>query len=60
MTDALTTYETAQAISQLVASILFVAVLAGVAFYAFRPSNKKAFERAARLPLDRNNLDQNR
>lgn len=60
MTDALATYEMAQAVSQLVASILFVAVLAGVAFYAFRPSNKKNFERAARLPLDSSNLDQKR
>ncbi len=49
------TYEYAQALSQLVASVLFVGVLLCVAYYAFRPSNKAAFERAARLPLDNRN-----
>lgn len=60
MSDAAMTYETAQALSHFVASILFVAVLAGVAFHAFRPANKDAFDRAARLPLDSNNPDQKR
>jgi len=49
------TYEIAQATSHLVASVLFVCVLAGVFFYAFKPSNKKMFERAASLPLDTDN-----
>ncbi len=53
------TYEQALGISQLVASGLFLCVLAGVAFYAFRPANKASFEHAARLPLDtRNPSDQ--
>lgn len=60
MTDAAMTYETVQALAHFVASMLFVAVLAGVAFHAFRPANKQAFEHAARLPLDSNNLDQKR
>ena len=54
------TYEYAQAMSQLIASGLFLCVLAGVAFYAFRPSNKAWFERASRLPLENDNPQQKR
>jgi cbb3-type cytochrome oxidase subunit 3 len=46
------TYEYLQAMSEIVASALFLSVLAGVAVYVFRPSNTSRFERAARLPLD--------
>lgn len=54
------TYEYAQALSQLIASGLFLCVLAGVAVYAFRPANKASFERAARIPLDSGNPQQKR
>jgi cbb3-type cytochrome oxidase subunit 3 len=54
------TYEYAQGLSHLVASGLFVCVLIGVVFYAFKPSNKDAFERAARLPLDSDKPQQKR
>lgn len=60
MTTSLANYEQIQALAQLAASVLFVAVLFGVAIYAFRPANKKAFEHAARLPLDTSNLDEKR
>lgn len=46
------TYEFVQGVSQVVASGLFLGVLAVVAVYVFRPSNKSRFERAASLPLD--------
>ncbi len=46
------TYEFVQGVSQIVASGIFLCVLAGVAVYVFRPSNASRFERAARLPLD--------
>ena len=45
-------YEYAQALSQLIAAGLFLCVLAGVAIYVFRPSNRASFERASRLPLE--------
>jgi cbb3-type cytochrome oxidase subunit 3 len=54
------TYEYAQSLSHLVASVLFVCVLLGVVIYAFKPSNKEAFERASRLPLDSDNPQQKR
>lgn len=46
------TYEEVQVVSQLVAGGLFLAVLIGVAIYAFKPSNKSDFEHMARLPLE--------
>ena len=45
-------YEYIQGVSQIVASGLFLSVLAGVVIYVFRPANKSRFERAAHLPLD--------
>jgi cytochrome c oxidase cbb3-type subunit IV len=37
--------------------IYFVALFVGVLGYAFWPSNRKTFERAARLPLDHDDGD---
>lgn len=54
------TYEYALGLSQLVASGIFLCVLAGVAIYVFRPSNKAWFECAARLPLETVNPQQKR
>lgn len=47
------TYEQVASISQVVALIFFVALFAGVLLYAFWPGNKKRFEQAARLPLEK-------
>jgi len=47
------TYEQVASISQVVALIFFVALFAGVLLYAFWPGNKKRFEEAARLPLEK-------
>ena len=47
------TYEQVASISQVVALIFFVVLFAGVLLYAFWPGNKKSFEQAARLPLEK-------
>jgi cytochrome c oxidase cbb3-type subunit IV len=47
------TYEQVASISQVLALLFFVALFAGVLVYAFWPGNKKRFEQAARLPLEK-------
>ena len=47
------TYEQVATISQVAALLLFVALFIGVLVYAFWPGNKKRFEEAARLPLEK-------
>jgi cytochrome c oxidase cbb3-type subunit 4 len=47
------TYEQVATITQVAALLLFVALFIGVLIYAFWPRNKKRFEEAARLPLER-------
>jgi cytochrome c oxidase cbb3-type subunit IV len=46
-------YEQVASVSQVVALIFFVVLFAGVLLYAFWPGNKKRFEEAARLPLEK-------
>jgi cytochrome c oxidase cbb3-type subunit IV len=46
-------YEQVASVSQVVALIFFVLLFAGVLLYAFWPGNKKRFEEAARLPLEK-------
>lgn len=46
-------YEQVASVSQVVALVVFVALFAGVLLYAFWPGNKKRFEQAARLPLEK-------
>ena len=46
-------YEQITSISQVVALVFFVALFAGVLVYAFWSGNKKRFELAARLPLEK-------
>ena len=45
------TYQTVAAITQVAALLFFIACFIGVLVYAFWPSNRKTFERAAQLPL---------
>jgi cytochrome c oxidase cbb3-type subunit IV len=53
------TYEQVASITQVAALIFFIVLFAGVVVYAFWPGNKKRFERAARLPLEKDpNSDQ--
>ena len=47
------TYEQVASITQVAALSLFVALFIGVLIYAFWPGNKKRFEQAARLPLEK-------
>ena len=46
------TYDEAQVISQIVSMAIFIALLCGAFFYAFRRSNASKFERAAKVALD--------
>ena len=46
-------YEQVASITQVAALLLFVALFIGVLIYAFWPGNKKRFEDAARLPLEK-------
>jgi cytochrome c oxidase cbb3-type subunit 4 len=47
------TYEQVASITQVAALLLFVALFIGVLLYAFWPGNRKRFEDAARLPLEK-------
>jgi cytochrome c oxidase cbb3-type subunit 4 len=47
------TYEQVASITQVAALLLFIAFFIGVLVYAFWPGNKKRFEEAARLPLEK-------
>jgi cytochrome c oxidase cbb3-type subunit 4 len=47
------TYEQVVSITQIAALLFFVALFVGVLIYAFWPGNKKRFEEAARLPLEK-------
>jgi cytochrome c oxidase cbb3-type subunit 4 len=47
------TYEQVASITQVAALLLFIALFIGVLVYAFWPGNKKRFEQAARLPLEK-------
>jgi cytochrome c oxidase cbb3-type subunit 4 len=47
------TYEQIATITQVAALLLFIALFIGVLVYAFWPGNKKRFEEAARLPLEK-------
>ena len=46
-------YEQVATITQIAALLLFVAFFIGVLIYAFWPGNKKRFEDAGRLPLEK-------
>ena len=47
------TYEQVASFTQVGALVGFVAMFVAVLVYAFWPGNKKRFERAARLPLEK-------
>jgi cytochrome c oxidase cbb3-type subunit 4 len=46
-------YEQVASVSQVVALIFFVVLFAGVLLYAFWPGNKKRFEEASKVPLEK-------
>jgi|GEM_PF-395841 len=47
------TYEQVASISQVAALLFFIGLFAAVLIYAFWPGNKKRFEEAAQLPLEK-------
>jgi cytochrome c oxidase cbb3-type subunit 4 len=47
------TYEHVASITQSAALLFFVALFVGVLIYAFWPGNKKRFDEAARIPLEK-------
>ncbi len=47
------TYQQVASITQAAALLLFVALFVGVLIYSFWPGNRKRFEQAARLPLEK-------
>jgi cytochrome c oxidase cbb3-type subunit 4 len=47
------TYDQVASVSQVVALLFFIALFAAVVIYAFWPGNKKRFDEAARLPLEK-------
>ena len=46
-------YEQVASITQIAALLLFISLFIGVLIYVFWPGNKKRFEEAARLPLEK-------
>ena len=46
-------YEQVASISQMLALLFFIGLFVGVLVYAFWPGNKKRFDEAAKLPLER-------
>ena len=52
-------YDTVAAITQIEALLFFIALFVGVVVYAFWPGNKKRFEQASKIPLEKD-LDQDR
>lgn len=53
------TYEQVASISQVLALLFFIALFVGVLIYAFWPGNKKQFEEAAKLPLEKDSEPEN-
>jgi cytochrome c oxidase cbb3-type subunit IV len=51
------TYEEIRAFAAVAGFIIFVAGFALVLIYVFLPSNKKPFDQASRLPLDKDTDD---
>jgi cbb3-type cytochrome oxidase subunit 3 len=51
------TYESAQAISGMIAMILFVTLFVVILALTFWPGSRKSYERASRIPLEREDLN---
>ena len=52
------TYEAVQGVAATVGLVLFIVAFVLVLIYVFSPGNAKSFDRASRLPLDKD-LDDN-
>jgi len=51
------TYHTVTLLSQYITFALFIGLFIGILIYAFRPSNKKYFDRAANIPLEGDEIE---
>ncbi|MGO9484810.1 MAG: cbb3-type cytochrome c oxidase subunit 3 [Rhodomicrobium sp.] len=51
------TYESAQYIFGMVGLIIFLVLFAGVVAFVVWPGNRKGFEEASRIPLERDDLN---
>jgi cytochrome c oxidase cbb3-type subunit IV len=51
------TYEQLSAFAQTSGMIYFIAIFAAVCAYAIWPSNRAKFEKAARMPLENEEID---
>lgn len=52
------TYEQLAAFAQTTGMIYFIAIFAGVCLYVVWPSNKAKFDKAARMPIENEEIDQ--
>jgi cytochrome c oxidase cbb3-type subunit IV len=50
------TYETAQYVFGMIGLFIFVALFTGVLAYVVWPGNRRGFEEASRIPLEREDL----
>jgi cytochrome c oxidase cbb3-type subunit IV len=51
------TYESAQSIFGMAGLIIFLVLFIGVVAFVLWPGNKKGFEEASRIPLERDDLN---
>jgi cytochrome c oxidase cbb3-type subunit 4 len=51
------TYESAQSIFGMAGLIIFLVLFAGVVAFVAWPGNRKGFEEASRIPLERDDLN---
>lgn len=51
------TYETVRSLSALVGLLLFVTLFIGVLLFVFWPGNRKGFDEAARIPLEKDDFN---
>lgn len=51
------TYEQLSAFAQTSGMIYFILIFAGVCIYALWPSNRATFEKASRIPLENEDID---
>lgn len=51
------TYKSAQSIFGMAGLLLFIALFAFVLVFVFWPGNKKGFEEASRIPLEKDDLN---
>lgn len=54
------TYEQLSAFAQTSGMIYFIAIFAGVCIYALWPSNRAKFDKAARMPLENEDIQDGR